>query len=106
MQREKPAACLVDAFSDEVGGIDFTLVKVLLVLEGIVYLRIRHRTRIKPYVDQVRLALHGQTALRHEDDVIHVGTVEVDFIIVFFRIDSRHESAVLIRVGLHETGSY
>ena len=65
----KPAACLVDALGDEVGregGLER-----LLVLEGVVLLRVRHRARLEPAVEDLVDALEGALALlRGELDVV------------------------------------
>ena len=58
MECKEPSACLVNTFGYEIGRIEFTRIKSLLVLKGIVNLGIGHRTRIKPHIDQVKFAVH------------------------------------------------
>ena len=106
MERKEPAARLVNAFGDEVGGIYLMAVQQFLVLERIVYLRIGHGAGVEPNVNQVGLALHGFAVLRNEDDVVHVGAVQVYLVIVFLRIFARHEAFVLVGIALHEAGSH
>src|SRR5574344_977027 len=106
MQSEEPSTCLVNTLIDEVGGECLTLVYHFLILKRIVDLCVRHRTRVKPYVAEVALALHRFTALAHEHDVVHIRTLEVDLVIVLLRIITRNESFILQRVALHHSGSY
>mmetsp|Transcript_41508 Transcript_41508/g.130922 ORF Transcript_41508/g.130922 Transcript_41508/m.130922 type:complete len:397 (-) Transcript_41508:157-1347(-) len=72
----EPAACLVDALGDEVGregGLER-----LLVLEGVVLLRVRHRARLEPAVEDLVDALEGSLALlRGELDVVDELAVQV-----------------------------
>ena len=56
MQRVEPAAGLVDPLADEVGG--EPLLEQVLVLEGVVVLRPRHRARVEPGVDHREDAPH------------------------------------------------
>ena len=106
MQREEPTARLVNALGDEVGGIDNALVQRFLVLEGIVNLCVRHRAAVEPHVDEVQLALQRLSALAHEDDVIHVGTVQVDTVVVLLAHVARHEALVLERVVGHHARAH
>ena len=106
MQRKEPSSGLVHALGNEVGRIDLAVVKGVLVLERIVYLGVRHRTRIKPYVDKVELALHRATRRRYENDVVDIRTVQVDFLIVFLGIVTRNEAFILQGIGGHHAGGY
>ena len=65
VQREEPAARLVDTLGDEVGRVDRAEV-VASVFEGVVQLGIGHGTRVEPYVDEVRFAAH-RLALRRDE---------------------------------------
>ena len=106
MQSEEPSTCLVNTLVDEVGGECLTLVYHFLILKRIVDLCVRHRTRVKPYVDEVALALHWLTALAHEHDVVNIRAMEVDLVIVLLRIITGNESFVFQWVALHHSGSY
>ena len=72
----KPAACLVDALGDEVGregGLER-----LLVLEGVVLLRVRHRARLEPAVEDLVDAAERSAALGgRELDIVEELAVDV-----------------------------
>ena len=75
--RVEPAARLVDPLADEVGR--EAPLELLLVLERVVELRERHRAAVVPGVDHLGDAPHLAAArLAGQDDVVDVGTVEVD----------------------------
>ncbi len=102
MQREEPAARLVDTFGDEVGR--KVVRELFLVLERIMELGVRHRTAVKPNVDQVGLTEHLLARGRNQHDFIHIGTMQVETGIVFVAV-----VALLVggeRVGTHESGRY
>ncbi len=61
-QGVEPAAGLVDRLADEVGG--EALIEQLLVLEGVVELRPRHRARVEPGVDHREDPAHRAVAAR------------------------------------------
>ena len=105
MEREEPTTCLVYALSDEVGGEDLATLDLFTMLEGVVYLRKRHSTRVKPYVDQVALTTHRTLAvLSHECDLIDVGTVQVDLVIVLLAVVSRGKACE--RIDRHDASLY
>ena len=104
MQGEEPSTGLVHTLGDEVGRIVGAVVHDFLVLERIVQLCIGHGTRVEPYVDEVELALHGLAVLRHEDDVVHIGAVEVNLVVVLLIIYARLEAHLLVGVCGHEAG--
>ena len=95
MQGEEPTACLVDTLVDEVGGEGQMLVDGVAVLEGIVHLCVGHSTRVEPHVDEVALAVHGLALLAHEDDVVDIGAVQVDAVVVLARHIAHDEALVL-----------
>ncbi len=102
MQREEPAARLIDALGDEVGRVD--VAESLLVFERVVHLCIGHGARVEPYVDQIGFAVHRLALGRYQDDLIHVGPVEVD---VGRRVVLlRHVADLEVLVGIfgHESG--
>ena len=103
MQREEPTSSLVHTFVDKVTGEGNAFVNEILVLKRIVYLGIRHRTRVKPDVNQVALTLHGLTILRHQYDMVNIRTMEVNLVVVLFRHVTRHETVILQRIALHES---
>ncbi len=70
------------------------------------YLCIRHGTGIKPYVNQVRFALHRLAVFRDKDDIVHVRTVQVYLVVILFGIYARLEALLLVRVRLHQAGSH
>ena len=105
MEREEPAASLIDTLGDEVGGIDRAAVEQLLVLERIVDLGIRHGAGVEPDVDEVALALHRLAAVGDERDLVHVGTVQIDFVVVLSRIFTGDKALRFVRIGFHEAGS-
>ena len=130
VQGEEPAACLVDALVDEVGriecrwhgsaligGIDKLLTVFGLTLAGglqtlgvdgtlerIVLLRVRHGTRVEPYVDKVGLAAHRLAVVVDKDHLVDIRTVEVYLVVVLLGVVAGYETAFLQRVLLHHTG--
>ena len=76
VQREEPSACLVNPLSDEISREHF--IKVLPVFKRIVCLCIGHRSRVKPYVYQVRLTLHGPAGRAYQHNIIHIRPVQVE----------------------------
>ena len=103
MQGEEPTTRLVDTLVDKVTGEGDSLVNQVLILKRIVYLSVRHRARIEPNVDEVALTLHGLTALRNEDDMIHIGTMEINLVVVLLRHVARHKAFILQWIRLHES---
>ena len=101
MQREEPAARLVDALGDEIGRVD-RLEIVAAVLERIVQLRVRHGTRVEPHVDQVAFALHRLAFRRHEYDIVHIGAVQVDIAGRVVLLRHVADLEILVGVLLHE----
>ena len=81
-------------------------VQQFLVLERIVYLRIRHGAGVEPYVNQIRFALHGFAGFGNKDNIIYIRTVKVYLVVVFLRVHARLETFVLIRIGCHQSGGY
>ena len=79
MQSKEPTASLVHTLGDEVCGEYLTEVRAT-ILKRVVNLRIRHSTRIKPYIDKVALALHRLALRRCKHDRIDIGTVQVDIL--------------------------
>ena len=79
VQRVEPAAGLTDVLDDEVAR--EMGVEPLLVLERIVHLRIRHRTRVEPHVEHVLDAPHGRLAGRivgvRPGQLVDVGPVQI-----------------------------
>ena len=73
----EPAAGLPDVLDDEVGG--RVLVEPLLVLERIVHLRIRHRARVEPHVEDILDPAHhglpGRVIGIRPREVVDVGPV-------------------------------
>ena len=103
MECEEPSTGLVNAFGDEVCRINETAVKFLLMFERIVNLCIRHSTRVEPHVDKVCFTFHRQTALRYQDNVIHIRTMQVYLVIILFGVNTGDEAVILIGIGLHKT---
>ncbi len=76
-QRVEPAARLIDCFGDEIGGEGFF--KYLFILERIMILRERHRTRIEPAIDYFGRAFHLPAALvALTGQMIQIRTVQFD----------------------------
>ncbi len=106
MQGEEPAACLVDTFGYEVGREQLAVVESVFILKRIVNLGIGHRTAVEPHVDEVCFAIHGLARRGHKHYVVDIGTVQIDFLVVFGRIIARHESFVGKRIRRHNAGSH
>ena len=97
VQGIEPAARLVDTFGDEVGG----AAEIRAVDAAKASLGIRHRTGIEPYVDKVALAGHLPARRAHEEDVVDVGPVEIDAVVVILAHVCRIESLVFKGIGGH-----
>ncbi len=69
-------------------------------------LGIGHRTAVEPHVDEVCFAIHGLARRGHKHYVVDIGTVQIDFLVVFGRIIARHESFVGKRIRRHNAGSH
>ena len=106
MEREEPATRLIDTLGNEVRGIALAGIKFLLVLEGIVYLGVGHGTRVKPHVDEVQLAGEHVTLAAYQLDVIHIGTVQVNAVVVLLTHVTGHETLVLEGIARHDTGGH
>ena len=78
----------------------------LLVLKRIVDLCVRHRAGVEPYVNKVELAVHRLSGRAHQHDIVDIGAMKVDLLVVFLRIVAGHEAAVAVRIALHHTGLY
>lgn len=72
----EPAACLVNAFGDEV-GLPSVIFEEFLVLEGVMVLGVGHGTAIEPNVYKVEFAAHRLAVGRDENDIIDKGAMEV-----------------------------
>ncbi len=130
VEREEPAARLVDALVDEVGGEEgwrngrtlvgavnqltavfglalaggFQTLGINLALEGVVQLGVGHGAGVEPHVDEVALAVHGLAVVAHEHDAVDVRAVQVNLVVVFLREVAHHEALVLEGVRRHEAG--
>ena len=104
VQREEPAARLVDTLGDEVGGVD--LAEALLVLERVVHLRIGHGARVEPHVDQVRFAPHRLALRRDQHDRIDIGAVQVDVLGRVVLLRHVADPEIPVRVFLHDARRY
>ena len=102
MEREEPATRLVDPFGDKVGGVDVACVEGLLILERVMDLCVRHGAGVEPYVDEVRLALHRAAGGGDEHDVVHIGAMQIDAVVILGRVGLGHEAVVFIGIALHE----
>ena len=67
-------------------------------------LGVRHRAGIEPHVDQVGLAGHLAARGADQEYLVHVGTVEVDLVVIVLGHVRGVEAAVAERVGGHEAG--
>ena len=101
MEREEPSACLVHALGNEVGRIDRAVVQQLLVFKWIMNLGVGHSSRIKPDIDEVQFACEHSTARAHQFDIIHVGAVEVNAVVVPLAHVAHHETLLLQRIASH-----
>ena len=104
MQGIKPTAGLVYSFSNEICGESQSFIDQVFIFKRIVPLRVRHRTRIKPHVDQVSLALHRLAFIRYQSDGINERLVQIKGVVVFIRHIGRVES--IERIVRHHTCFY
>ena len=63
VQGKEPATGLIHTLVDKVAREGNTLIDQVFILKWIMYLRIRHRARIEPYIDKIGLALHRLATL-------------------------------------------
>ena len=103
MQGEEPTTSLVNALVDKVGGESTILVDGITVFEGIVLLCVWHSTRIKPNVDEVSLTLHGLACRRNQRDIVDIGTMHVNAIVVLLTHIARYEAFLLEGIRWHYT---
>ena len=101
MEGKEPTTCLVNTLCDEVSRICLAIVNNLLILEWIVNLCVWHCTRVKPYINKVKLTGKYITALAYELDVVNVWTVNVNAVIVLLTHIARYEALILEWVALH-----
>ena len=106
MQSEEPTTSLVHALVDEVGRECLLLVNELMVLERIVNLSVRHRTRVEPNINQIALTLHRLTRFRNQHDIIYIRTVQINLVVVLLRHIARHKALLLQRVACHYASSH
>ena len=106
MQCIEPSARLIHTLRDEVGGEGGTLVEQFLVLERIMNLGVWHSTGVEPDVDEVQFALQHGSTLAHQPDLIDVGAVQVDAVVVLLTHIAGHEASVLQRVGGHDASGH
>ena len=99
MEGIEPAARLVDAFGNEVRS----LAELLRPEVAETLLGIRHGAGIEPHVDEVRLAEHLPAAVGHEDNIVHVWTVQVDLIVIIKAHVRGIKALVPQRIGFHES---
>ena len=101
VEREEPAARLINALVNEVGGESQPLVDGIAVFKRIVHLRVGHGTRVEPHVDEVALALHRLAVGGCQHDFIDIRTMQVDSVVVRLRHIAWHETLVFQRVRRH-----
>ena len=82
MKCEEPTTCLVNTFGNEIRR-KHSLER-FFIFKRIVNLRVRHRTRIEPNIDNIRFAVHLLTFRRNKNNIVNVWAVNVEFVIVFF----------------------
>ena len=104
MQREEPTAGLIHSLGDEIGREMGPVVDQFFILERVVYLSVRHSSRVKPDVDQVFFANHPLSRGGYQYNIIHIRAMQVDFLVVFFRVIAYLE--ILERVFGHHACLY
>ena len=82
----------------------YPVIDQLFILERVMYLRVRHGSRIEPHVDQIFLPVHRLSGGRNQYNVVHVRAVQVDFLVILFRVVSHFE--ILEGILLHDSGLY
>ncbi len=106
MECEEPSTRLVHALGNEVGGEERPLVYLFSVFKGIVLLCVGHGAAVEPHVDEVGLTPQRLTACAHQHDVVNVGTVQVDAVVVLLAHVAGHEAALLEGIGCHDAGNH
>ena len=102
MKGEEPTARLVDALCDKVGREERATVNQVGVLKRIMQLGERHGTAVKPHVNEVRLAPHRLSLAAHEHDVVNIGAVQVDAVVVLLAVVAGGEALVAQRIARHQ----
>ena len=105
MKGEEPSASLVNAFGNEICRESAAALYKFCVFKRIVQLCIRHGTGIEPYINKVGFSTHRFAARRYQDIIIHVGAMQIYFLIVFFAVVARYKSFVAKGVGTHDSRS-
>ena len=98
MKGKEPSTSLVDALIDKVCWECQLLVNHFTIFERIVYLCIRHRTRVEPYVDKVGLSLHRLAAWRYEYYPVHIRTMQIYLVVVSLTHVTRYKSIIFQRI--------
>ena len=102
MQGVEPASGLVHSLGDEVRS----TAEIGTVPASEPCLCIRHRSGVEPHVYEVGLPGHLAPARAHEEDIVHVRTVEVYPVVILLAHIIRVEALVPERIGLHKSGFY
>ena len=77
MQRIEPAARLINGFANIIGRI--LRFELILILERIVPLSIRHRTRVEPHINQIQDAAHLAAAFRTGiTNFVNIWTMQIE----------------------------
>ena len=80
MKCKEPAPGLVDTFGNIIGREH--LAEISLILKRVMYLGIRHRTRIKPSVDQISFTDHFLSGVTNKKYIVNKRPVKVKMFIV------------------------
>ncbi len=100
MQGIKPATGLIHPFGNKISRKLF--LKIRFRDMRIEDLRKRHRTTVEPDINQIRLAFHRLTAVRDQHNIVHIGSVQVNLVIL--QLSVLLQVQPLPRKLVHHTG--
>ena len=101
MEGKEPPPRLVHSLGNEVGREVAPLIHHLAVLEGVVQLCVGHCPGVKPHIDEVCLPNHRPSLAVAEDQVVHIGSVEIDPLVIIVRILTYDKPSIGKGIALH-----
>ena len=106
MEGKEPPSSLVHSLGNEVGREVAPLIHHLAVLKGVVQLCVGHRPGVKPHIDEICLPDHRSSLAVAEDQVVHIGSVEIDPLVIIVRILAYDKASIGKGVALHQPPLY
>ena len=102
MEGKEPSSRLVHSLGNEVGREVAPLIHHLAVLKGVVQLSVGHRPGVKPHIDEVGLPDHRLPLAVAEGQVVHIGSVEIDPLVILVRILAHDKASIGQGIAFHQ----